>query len=119
MPYWRLPRCNGVRIKNLSLKRKVLKNLPRNRLPKTDVFGGDKTRLFPLVFVFKRRADGVAAGACGARSYADAFGCAIALAVIVDAVFDTAGNAANMIGHAFVVMKFHALYVPLQKIIVL
>ena len=66
--------------------------------------------LFP-VLILKRRTDGVAAGAGGARADVDALGGAVIFTVVVDAVFDTAGNASNVLRHAFVVMKIHGFLI--------
>ena len=62
--------------------------------------------------VFKRGADGVPAGAGSAGTDVDAFGSTITLTVGVDAVADTASDAADVFGYAFVVLMFHSLKVP-------
>lgn len=63
--------------------------------------------LLAFVFIFKRSTNSIAAAAGRARTDADTFGGAVAFAVVVDAVFDTAGNTADMLGDAFIVLMFH------------
>lgn len=59
---------------------------------------------------FKGGTNGVPAAAGRARADADPFCGAVALAVVVDAVLYTAGDAVDMLGDALVVISvFHAL----------
>lgn len=58
-----------------------------------------------VAFAFEGGANGVAAAAGGARAYADAICCAVALAVVVNAVLYTAGNTVDMLGDTLIVIS--------------
>lgn len=73
--------------------------------------------LMLVAFAFKGGTNGIPTAACGAGTYADPLGGAVALAVVVDAVLYTAGDAVDMLGDALVVISvFHALHsFPFRK----
>ena len=58
--------------------------------------------LFVGTLVFKGRANGIAAGAGGTGTDADAVRGTVALPVVVNAILHAAGDAANVIRHPFV-----------------
>ena len=61
-----------------------------------------------VAFAFKGGTNGIPTAACGAGTYADPLGGAVALAVVVDAVLYTAGDAVDMLGDALIVFSvFH------------
>ena len=64
-----------------------------------------------VAFAFKGGTNGIPAAACGAGAYADPLGGAVALAVVVDAILHTAGDAVDMLGDTlFVVSVIHGRF---------